>query len=50
MSVAVAGVSTVQFVGLLVVIACAVAGAAAILDLDVRIPRRRRPYVAASRT
>jgi hypothetical protein len=34
--------STAQFVGLLVVITCAAGGAAAILDLDVRVPRRGR--------
>ncbi|HSP65767.1 MAG TPA: hypothetical protein VLO10_06220, partial [Candidatus Deferrimicrobium sp.] len=38
----VAGLSSAQFVGLLVVIACAAGAAAAILDLDVRVPRRRR--------
>ena len=39
-----AGISSGQFAGLLIVIACAVGGAAAILDLDLRgiAPRRRR--------
>ena len=44
--------STVQFVGLLVVIACAAGGAAAILDLDVRVPRRGRvawPFIERER-
>ena len=43
MRLASVGLSTGQFVGLLVVIACAAGAAAAILDLDVRAMARRRP-------
>jgi hypothetical protein len=46
MSAAGAGLSTVQFIGLLIVIACVAGGAAAILDLDVDIRVVRRPLRA----
>lgn len=41
MRIAVGDLSTMQFAGLVVVIACAAGGAAAILDLDMNVLRRR---------